>query len=102
MLEVVGADAGGQAVGRRIGDPDRVVDIRETDHRRDWAEGLLAHQLATVGHAVDDGRWVERALPVDAAQQLRTLGDGVLDPAMEQRPDEHPSELTSLIRSSNA
>src|SRR3546814_12668352 len=59
MLEVVGADAGGQAVGRRVGDPDRVVDIREADHRRDGAESLLAHQLAIVGHAVDDGRWVE-------------------------------------------
>src|SRR3546814_5216004 len=49
MLEVVGADAGGQAVGRRVGDPDRVVDIREADHRRDGAESLLAHQLASVG-----------------------------------------------------
>ena len=57
--------------------------VRAADDRNDRAERLLAHQLARVGHVVDDGGGVERALAVVAVQQLGALGDGVVDAVLE-------------------
>ena len=74
VVEPVGADARREPVGGRIRNADHLRDVvRAADDRDDRAERLLAHQFAVVRHVVDDGRRIERALPVVAVQQLRAL-----------------------------
>src|SRR5215472_4329933 len=41
VIQAIRAHGGGEPVVGRIGDGDRVVDGRETDHRRDRTEGFL-------------------------------------------------------------
>src|SRR5262249_23029297 len=47
-VEVLGPDAGGQAIDRVVGDRDRVVEVLERQHGADRAEDLLLRNLHLV------------------------------------------------------
>ena len=78
--DVLGEDAGRQAVGRVVGQADRLVDRIGTRHGHGRPEQLVAtdlHPRVDVGH---ERRLVDRAPPPAAGHQSGAAGHGFLDP----------------------
>ena len=71
--DVLRPDAGGQAVGRVVGDPDGLVLALEPQQADDGAEDLLAGKATRVVDVSEDGRLHEepRPGPAPAARQQR-------------------------------
>src|SRR5258708_2040561 len=73
VVEAVGANPRGEAVGRGIGNTDGLLDIRNTNDRRDWAKSLVMNQARVIGHMVQHGRRVKRTLALVAIKQLGSV-----------------------------
>ena len=60
--DVLGEDGGGEAVGRVVGQPDRLLGVGHLHDRQGRAEGLLAHARHRVVDVDEDGGLVPEAV----------------------------------------
>src|SRR5579884_712755 len=80
-LDVGGPQRGAQAVGGVVGQLDGVVGVARANHRRHWAEDLLAEGGHLQLHSVEYSRRVVVAFAVEWAATddgVRAAGDGLL------------------------
>ena len=87
-VEIPGLDEGGEAIGRAVGDRDRLVLVAVADDRQDRPEDLLAgdgHPGLDIGEhgRPDIVAAVEAFRPAEpAGDEPRALGDARLDEAL--------------------
>src|SRR5207244_6760813 len=78
LLDVLGPDAGGEAVHRAVGELDAFGLIRERQHREHRAEDLLVHDLHAGLGAVEYGRLDVVALAVHLRRLAARYQPGAL------------------------